>query len=93
MYAPNEVYARNQFYKKVGKLIEEHTLGALIVGGNMNDLLSTLDTKNNELHKKFKKPVNGSKQLIKTNKLIDIWRQLNKDKNNTNGKGKMKLVE
>lgn len=80
LYAPNEVHARNQFYKKVSKLIEEHTLGALIVGGDMNDLLSALDTKNNKLHKKLKKPVNGLKQLIKTHKLIDIWRQLNKDK-------------
>ena len=80
MYAPNEVHARNQFYKKVSKLIEEHTLGALIVGGDMNDLLSALDTKNNKVHKKLKKPVNGLKQLIKTHKLIDIWRQLNKNK-------------
>ena len=45
IYAPNTPQNRNAFFKKVKRLIEEKSLGLIILGGDMNEILSTNDTK------------------------------------------------
>lgn len=56
-------------------MISENSLGMVIVGGDMNDTLSIIDRKKYSTNKKTQKPVNSLKNLIKTLKLIDIWRE------------------
>ena len=65
VYAPNIPRDRNIFFKKLNTFIENNRLGILIIGGDMNETLSSLDTKNNN-PKKIKKPVNSLKQLVKS---------------------------
>jgi hypothetical protein len=45
-----------------------------------NDILSKIETKKIYQSKKFDKPVHNLKSMIKSHKLIDIWRQKNKTK-------------
>ena len=80
VYAPNIPRIRNSFFKKVKSSIEENSSGLLIVGGDMNDILTDTDTKNKQ-QKRKSKPVYGLKNLIKSFKLLDIWRELNTCKN------------
>ena len=80
VYAPNIPRIRNSFFKKVKTSIEENSSGLLIVGGDMNDILTDTDTKNKQ-QKRKSKPVYGLKNLIKSFKLLDIWRELNTCKN------------
>ena len=79
IYAPNIPKKRNNFFKKVKKIIEKNSIGMIIVGGDMNDVLSNIDSKSCGKNNKNKKPVNNLKILIRTQKLNDIWRELHKD--------------
>ena len=71
---------RNTFFKQVDRFIKENSIGQIILAGDYNDILSKIDTKNSYQSKKFDKPVLNLKSMIKTHKLIDIWRQKNKTK-------------
>ena len=80
IYAPNNTNKRNTFFKQVDRFINEHSIGQIILAGDYNDILSKIDTKKLYQSKKFDKPVHNLKSMIKSHKLIDIWRQKNKTK-------------
>lgn len=80
VYAPNNKKERNSFFKKVKTFVSEKSLGQIILGGDFNDILSERDTKCRKLGKKSTNPVNSLKNVIKSLKLVDIWRDLNKTK-------------
>lgn len=82
LYAPNIEKERNIFFKNVNDFINKHAIGSLVVAGDMNDALTKLDRKSNysKNDKKVIKPVNSLKVLIKTNDLIDVWRNFNPEK-------------
>ena len=71
---------RKTFFKQVDKFINEYSIGQIILAGDYNDILSKIETKKLYQSKKFDKPVHNLKSMIKSNKLIDIWRQKNKTK-------------
>ena len=80
IYAPNRLRERNSFFKTIKVFINKYGLGQVILGGDFNDIWSLLDTKNKtKSSKKFDKPVTSLKGLIKSCKLIDIWRNKNKN--------------
>ena len=55
---------------------ETANVGQLIPAGDYNDILSKIETKKIYQSKKFDKPaVHNLKSMIKSHKLIDIWRQ------------------
>lgn len=45
VYAPNDNRQRNAFYKKVNTLIQEKTLGLVVMGGDFNECLKMIDRK------------------------------------------------
>jgi len=71
---------RNTFFKQVDRFINEYSIGQIILAADYNDILSKIDTKFFYQSKKFDKPVHNLKSMIKSHKLIDIWRQKNKTK-------------
>ena len=75
IYAPNDEKNRNSFFKKVNNIIDKHSLGLLVIGGDMNNTLTEKDRKSKSQNKK-PKIVYYLKQLIKKHKLSDIWREL-----------------
>ena len=73
------------FFKQVDRFINEYNIGQIILAGDSadrdyNDILSKIETKKLYQSKKFDKPVHNLKSIIKSHKLIDIWRQKNKTK-------------
>lgn len=80
IYAPNDPKSRNSYFREVKKKIDKHLLGALIIGGDMNDILMENDSKSPPKISGKKKPVTNLRKLIKSYKLIDIWRAFNKNK-------------
>jgi exonuclease III len=66
---------RNTFFKQVDRFINEYSIGQIILAGDYNDILSKIDTKKLYQSKTFDKPVHNLKSMIKSHKLIDIWRQ------------------
>jgi exonuclease III len=77
--APNNMSKRNTFFKQVDRCIKEHIIGQIIPAGDY-DILSKIDTTKSYQCQKFDKPVLNLKSMIKTHRLIDIWRQKNKTK-------------
>ena len=75
IYAPNNMKKRNTFFKQVDRFINEHSIGQIIPAGDYNDILSKIETKKINQSRKFDKPVHNLKSMIKSHKLIDIWRQ------------------
>ena len=71
---------RNTFFKQVDRFINEYSIGQIILAADYNDILSKIDTKILYQSKKFDKPVHNLKSMIKSHKLIDIWRQTKKIK-------------
>ena len=55
-----------------------YSIGQIILAEDYNDILSKIETKKIYQSKKFDKPVHNLKSMIKSHKLIDIWRQKNK---------------
>ena len=86
---------RNTFFKQVDRFINEYSIGQIILAGDYNDILSKIETKKIYQSKKFDKPaVHNLKSMIKSHKLIDIWRQKkNKLKHNLPGTGKINLKQ
>ena len=93
IYAPNNMNKRNTFFKQVDKFINEYSIGQIILAGDYNDILSKIETKKIYQSKKFDKPVQNLKSMIKSHKLIDIWRQKTKLKHNLPGTGKINLKQ
>ena len=90
IYAPNNMNKRNTFFKQVDISINEHSIGQIILAGNYNDILSKIDIQKLYQSKKFDKPLHNLKSMIKSHKLIDIWRQKKtKLKHNVSGTGKV----
>jgi hypothetical protein len=79
IYAPNNMNKRNTFFKQVDRLINEYSIGQIILVADYNDIVSKINTKKLYQSKKFDKPVHNLKSMIKSHKLIDIWRQTNKN--------------
>ena len=77
--AHNNMSKTNTFFKQVDRFIKEHIIGQIIPAGDY-DILSKIDTTKSYRCKKFDTPVFNLKSMIKTHKLIDIWRQKNKTK-------------
>jgi exonuclease III len=78
IYAPNCRSSRKSFFKEVSDKIQEYGIGIPIVGGDFSETLKAIDRKtlrsNQNNH-----PVSSFKNLIKLNKLVDIWRYLNEN--------------
>jgi hypothetical protein len=77
------------FFKQVDRFINEFNIDQIILAGDSadrdyNDLLSKIKTKEIYQSKIFDKPVHNLKSIIKSHKLIDIWRQKNKTNGNVN---------
>ena len=80
LYAPNCKTSRNAFFKKVNSMLKEHGIGIPILGGDFNDNFKSIDRKSTRVGTQNNQPVNSLKVLIKENKLTDIWRLLNENK-------------
>ena len=62
-------------------LIVEHAQGLKIIGGDMNDILSSLDRQSgNQESKSLKAPVASLSKLIKEQDLADPWREKHENK-------------
>jgi hypothetical protein len=70
---------RNTFFKQVDRFINEYSIGQIILAADYNDIVSKINTKKLYQSKKFDKPVHNLKSMIKSHKLIDIWRQTKKN--------------
>ena len=79
IYAPNNMNKRNTFFKQVDRLINEYSIGQIILAADYNDIVSKINTKKLYQSKKFDKPVHNLKSMIKSHKLIDIWRHKKKN--------------
>jgi hypothetical protein len=53
-------------------------IGIPIVGGDFNETLKSIDRKTSRSNQN-NQPVSSFKNLIKSNKLVDIWRYLNEN--------------
>ena len=60
------------FFKTVHTLIEEKSLGQLILGGDHNEILSQIDSKSKTKQQKNRKKVHNLNKLIKSLKLNDV---------------------
>ena len=75
-YAPNCRSSRNSFFKKVSDKIQEGGIGIPIVGGDFNETFKIIDRKTSRSNQN-NQSISSFKNLIKSNKLVDIWRYLN----------------
>ena len=68
IYPPNYRSSRNAFFKNT-----EHGIGIPIVGEDFIETLKIIDRKTSRSNQN-NQPVSSFKNLIKSNKLVDIWR-------------------
>ena len=71
----------NLFFNSIDNIFKENSLGLKLIAGDYNQSLSQIDriTKTHKIHDSDK-PTSGLHKLIKSHKLIDIWRDTNKMK-------------
>ena len=82
IYSPNNKKARNLFYQEISETLLNKSQGVKIIGGDHNDTLTQYDRIYRCINDKPKTvPVTNLKSLIKSHNVIDIWRHLNKGKN------------
>ena len=79
IYAPNCKTARNAFFKKVSSILKEYGTGIPILGGDFNETMNQIDRKSASRKNTKPQQVSSLKTLIKSNKLTDIWRDLNEN--------------
>jgi exonuclease III len=72
------IYAPNCRSSKISDKIQEHGIGIPIIGGDFNETLKSIDRKTSRSNQN-NQPVSNFKNLIKSNKLVDIWRYLNEN--------------
>ena len=80
LYAPNDELTRNSFFKRQIDLIQNFKSGSLLIGGDFNEVLNTIDRISKSKAVASIKSTYGLKQLVKQFKLDDIWRVKNKNK-------------
>ena len=80
IYAPNSKTLRNMFFKKVSNFCKEHGTGILVVGGDFNKIMQDIDRRSLRTGNVCKQSVNSLKSFMKTNKLIDVWRIYNENR-------------
>jgi hypothetical protein len=68
-----------QFFKKVSSILKEYGTGIPILGGDFNETMNQTDRKSASRKNTKPQQVSSSKTLIKSNKLTDIWRDLNEN--------------
>ena len=77
IYANNDKVSRNIFFQSINELAGQNSQGIKIIGGDMNDVLSSSDRYNS---KSVIKPVQSLQKIIKDFDLNDVWRAKNKEK-------------
>ena len=77
--APNCKTTKNNFFKKVSTFLKDHGIRIPMIAGDFNGTLKEIDRRSNSSKAKYH-TVNSLKTLLKTNDLIDIWRELNSNK-------------
>ena len=68
------------FFKKVSNFCKEHGTGILVVGGDFNEIMQDIDRRSLRTGNVCKQSVNSLKSFMKTNKLIDVWRIYNENR-------------
>jgi hypothetical protein len=81
LYAPNYKNSRNIFKKKGNSYLKEYGNGIPILAGDFNDALKPVHRKTTRSSGLFADPVASLNTLIKSNKLLDIWGELNQNVN------------
>jgi exonuclease III len=79
LYAPNCKTTKNNFFKKVNTFLKDHGIGIPVIVWDLKETLKEIDRRSNSSKTKYQ-TVNSLKTLLKTNDLIDIWRELNNNK-------------
>ena len=80
IYAPNNAKLRNNFFKNLNSFINKNSTGQLILGGDYNNIISSIDSKHNSKPLNLKKTGSNLYKLIKSLKLKDVWREKNPNK-------------
>ena len=80
IYAPNSKTLRNMFFKKVSNFCKEHGTGILVVGGDFSEIMQDIDRRRLRIGNVCKQSVNSLKSFMKTNKLIEVWRIYNENR-------------
>ena len=68
------------FFKKVSNFYKEHGTGIFIVGEDFKEIMQDIDRRSLRTGNVCKLSVNSLKSFIKTNKLIDVWRIYNENR-------------
>ena len=89
--APNYKTAKNAFFKKVRSNLKEYGTGIPILGGDFNETMNQTDRKSASRKNTKPQQVSNLKTLIKSNKLTDIWRDINIKYSSLHGKKKINL--
>ena len=80
IYAPNDMKSRNIFFKEAKTWCSKKQIGALIVGGDFNEVINQ---KNDRISRQIQHgPLNKTTQLkhfISHLDLTDVWREINPD--------------
>ena len=79
LYAPNDQRLRNIFFKTLDDLLKQFSLGLKILSGDYNQKNSEIDRYSKNNSSTFKANTHLNK-LIKSQNLIDIWRDIYKNK-------------
>ena len=74
MYAPNELRLRNIFFNSIDTLLKENSLGIKLIAGDYNQTLTPIDRISRKHTSVDNNTTSGLHKLIKSHKLIDIWR-------------------
>lgn len=79
IYAPNDKKQRNVFFDLISKILNEHSQGIKLIGGDFNEINDIRDRVSSS---KSEVKINGKlTNLKRINNLTDIWRYLNPTKN------------
>lgn len=82
IYAPNDVAQQTTFFNKLSKQLEEFAQDTIIIGGDFNCALTSLDKKGGNLITKKSAVIKEINALYDLYNLSDIWRNLNPEKQN-----------
>ena len=80
IYAPNDLRLRNVFFKLIDQLLKDYSLGLKLLAGDFNQTLSDIDRISKNKCYSYNISTSSLHKLIKSHKLNDIWRDMNKNK-------------